>query len=96
MHELLVPTHLRTTDPEDMESKYQKMVSATLLAWRALMSALRPDQLAELTTPIKAVLDHAKLWKHAKSTNPMVRPADLFHRKRRRRSILSHIFGPSW
>lgn len=63
----------RTTSQEDMESKYERIVSSSLQAFKKLVFMLPSDSVrdAVLVYMIK-LLDSPNFWKHSKSTVPQV------------------------
>ena len=62
----------RATAPEDMESKYVRMVTCSLLAVRKLLQSLPPEQVSALTDQLKSILEDPKFWKHGKHKVNMV------------------------
>ena len=64
--------HFRATSPEDMESKYVRVVTCSLLAVRKLLQCLPADQASTLTEQLKTLLKDPKFWKHGKHKVNMV------------------------
>ena len=65
---------IRSTDPEDMENKYTRVLTCSLLAMRKLLQSLPSDQLESVTEPLKNLLEDPKFWKHGKHKVNMVIP----------------------
>ena len=88
--------HFRATSAEDMESKYVRVITCSLLAVKKLLQGLPADQAATLTEQLKTLLDDPKFWKHGKHKVNMVgrlhmsclmgKTNNLHMRKQRRRS----------
>ena len=70
---------IRSTDPEDMENKYTRVLTCSLLAMRKLLQSLPPDQLESITEPLKNMLEDPKFWKHGKHKVNMVRLDTYFN-----------------
>ncbi|XP_053396155.1 E3 ubiquitin-protein ligase listerin-like [Mercenaria mercenaria] len=65
----------KSTEPEDMENKYNRVLTSSLLAVRKLLSSLPANEIESLKQPITTLLDSAKFWKHGKSKINMVKGA---------------------
>ncbi|XP_050414016.1 E3 ubiquitin-protein ligase listerin [Patella vulgata] len=63
----------KTTDSEDMESKYTRTVASSLLGCRKLISAIPEDKLSTLVSSIISLFENGKFWKHGKSVVPSVK-----------------------
>lgn len=57
----------RTTDPDDMENKYNRVVAASLLAIRKLLTGLPANQVEPCNQALAGLLDNPRFWKHGKS-----------------------------
>ncbi|XP_062615887.1 E3 ubiquitin-protein ligase listerin-like [Saccostrea cucullata] len=57
----------KTTEKEDMENKYNRVLTSSLLALRKLLTALPADQLTSLSDKMDSLLKDPKFWKHGKS-----------------------------
>ncbi|BFZ24762.1 hypothetical protein BsWGS_27801 [Bradybaena similaris] len=63
-----------TTSEEDMESKYQRVVSSSLQAFSKLLHMLQAEGLDDsVTATLSKLLDSPVFWKHAKSTLPQIK-----------------------
>ena len=71
--------HFRATSPEDMESKYVRVITCSLLAVKKLLQGLPADQAATLTEQLKALLEDPKFWKHGKHKVNMVGGSFYIH-----------------
>ena len=56
-----------------MESRYQKLVSSTLLAWRFFTTLLPSDHQVALHEKYEEILNNGKFWKLAKHNSASVR-----------------------
>ncbi|KAH3724799.1 E3 ubiquitin-protein ligase listerin-like [Dreissena polymorpha] len=65
----------KTTEPEDMENKYNRVLTASLLAIRKLVSNLPTNQIQSLKLAVTALLENPKFWKHGKSKVSSVKGA---------------------
>ncbi|KAK3098056.1 hypothetical protein FSP39_015648 [Pinctada imbricata] len=83
MDNLLKQTPLTLSDPkstekEDMENKYNRVLTSSLLAFRKLLTSLTSEQIQDLTGQLDQLLSDPKLWKHGKSSILSVR-AGMFN-----------------
>lgn len=58
---------LRTTEKEDMENKYNRVMTSSLLAIRKLLTSLPSNQISSLSETMDNLLKDPKFWKHGKS-----------------------------
>ena len=58
---------IRTTEKEDMENKYNRVVTSSLLALRKELTSLPSNQTSSLSECMDNLLKDAKFWKHGKS-----------------------------
>lgn len=58
----------RSTEPEDMQNKYNRMLTSSLLALRKLITAVPANQQEDLKESLNGVLNDSKFWKHGKSS----------------------------
>lgn len=65
----------KSTETEDMENKYNRVLTASLLATRKLMSSVPANQIKSLTEPLTLLFENSKFWKHGKSKVSMVKGA---------------------
>ncbi|XP_076444404.1 E3 ubiquitin-protein ligase listerin-like isoform X2 [Babylonia areolata] len=64
----------KTTEKEDMESKYQRVVSSSLMGLRQLLQALPSAHIDDgLKGHLRELLNNAKFWSLGKSQVPLVR-----------------------
>jgi len=57
----------RTTETEDMEKKYQRVVTSSLLGLRKLLTSLPVTEIESITELLSDLLSDNKFWKHGKS-----------------------------
>lgn len=72
------PTSLsdpKTTEKEDMENKYNRVITSSLLAIRKLLTSLPSNQISSLSETMDNLLKDPKFWKHGKSQVISVRAA---------------------
>jgi len=50
-----------------MENKYNRVLTASLLAIRKLLSNIPANQMESCKTALATMLDNGKFWKHGKS-----------------------------
>lgn len=62
----------RSTTPEEMQGKYDRMVATSLLAVSYLLQHLPTDKKAGVHSQIDALFVQPKLWKYSKSKVPSV------------------------
>ena len=67
-----VPIIFRSTDTEDMETKYQRVLAGSLLAWRQFMMSVPALQEEKLQQTYAEILKQGKFWKLAKHTSSQV------------------------
>ncbi|XP_064628174.1 E3 ubiquitin-protein ligase listerin-like [Lineus longissimus] len=65
----------KNTPKEDIESKYVKVVSSSLMAMRLFLTTIPDDQRDDLTGLVDEILAAPKLWKHSKNPSSMIRSA---------------------
>lgn len=58
---------LRTTEKEDMENKYNRVMTSSLLAIRKLLTSLPSNEISSLSETMDNLLKDPKFWKHGKS-----------------------------
>lgn len=58
---------LRTTEKEDMENKYNRVITSSLLAIRKLLTSLPSNEISSLSETMDNLLKDPKFWKHGKS-----------------------------
>ncbi|KAK7480178.1 hypothetical protein BaRGS_00028563 [Batillaria attramentaria] len=63
----------KTTPPEEMEAKYQRVLSSSLLALRQLLLTLPPAELEGVKGHMRGLLNDGKFWKLSKSAVLTVR-----------------------
>ena len=51
-----------------MISKYNRVITSSLLALRKLITTLPANQIEDLKEPLKTLLKDGKFWKHGKTT----------------------------
>ena len=62
----------RTTDKEDMDARYQKLVASSLQGWKLLTSLLDADHQVKLHQQYTDILNNTKFWKLGKHQTTMV------------------------
>ncbi|KAK0056651.1 E3 ubiquitin-protein ligase listerin [Biomphalaria pfeifferi] len=68
----------QTTSEEDMQSKFERVVSSSLLALRKLIMSLPPDTVAlSLNEQLTTLLASLAFWKHTKSSVSLIKSATL-------------------
>ncbi|XP_064613366.1 E3 ubiquitin-protein ligase listerin-like [Liolophura sinensis] len=65
----------KTSSPEDMEMKYNRMVTSSLLAWRKLLETLPASQHGRVPATLTQLLNNPKLWKLSKSSVTAIKAA---------------------
>ncbi|KAL4232926.1 listerin E3 ubiquitin protein ligase 1 [Mactra antiquata] len=65
----------KCTEADDMENKYNRVLTSSLLAIRKLVSSIPANQIESLKSQLTGLLDNQKFWKHGKSKVNMVKGA---------------------
>ncbi|XP_078698353.1 E3 ubiquitin-protein ligase listerin-like isoform X4 [Branchiostoma floridae x Branchiostoma belcheri] len=65
----------KTTSPEEVEAKYQRVVTASLMAIKLFMNTIPASENMELTETYGRLLGNDKLWKFSKHKSPQIRGA---------------------
>ncbi|XP_052810138.1 E3 ubiquitin-protein ligase listerin-like [Mya arenaria] len=63
----------KTTEAEDMENKYNRVLTSSLLAMRKLLTNIPANEIESCKQPMATLLDNGKFWKHGKSKVSSVR-----------------------
>ncbi|CAH1799497.1 unnamed protein product [Owenia fusiformis] len=63
----------RLYSKDEMESKYYKVISSTLLAWKLFISTVPDVQQQSLHDKYSAILNEGKFWKYGKHKSSMIR-----------------------
>ncbi len=62
----------RVVPVEERESKYNRLISATLLSTSYLLNNLSQDDVNSLSSEIQDILEEKKFWKFSKHKSAMV------------------------
>ncbi|KAJ8315834.1 hypothetical protein KUTeg_007984 [Tegillarca granosa] len=65
----------KNTESEDMQNKYNRVLTSSLLALRKLITAIPANQQKDLKEQLNCVLNDSKFWKHGKSSVIIVKGA---------------------
>ncbi|XP_066277345.1 E3 ubiquitin-protein ligase listerin-like isoform X3 [Branchiostoma lanceolatum] len=65
----------KTTSPEEVEAKYQRVVTASLMAIKLFMNIIPASENMDLTDTYARLLGNDKLWKFSKHKSPQIRGA---------------------
>ncbi|XP_033741541.1 E3 ubiquitin-protein ligase listerin-like [Pecten maximus] len=65
----------KTTDPDDMQNKYLRVMTSSLYALRKLLTSLPVNQIEALTDSLDILLKDSKFWKHGKSPTASIKAA---------------------
>lgn len=68
----------KTTPAEEMEAKYQRVLSCSLLALRQLLQTLPPADMESIQGHVRGLLNDGKFWKLSKSTVLTVRSGQFW------------------
>eukprot|EP00794_Sanderia_malayensis_P000162 gene162-774_t len=60
---------------EERESKYNRLISATLFSFGYLLDSLSPSDIESLSSELESILKEKKFWKFSKQKSPMIRNA---------------------
>ncbi|KAK2159779.1 hypothetical protein LSH36_146g00024 [Paralvinella palmiformis] len=67
-----LPTSCRTTDAENMEAKYNRVLCASLNALKTFLSIIPSDHQRSLVNNYKLILDNNRFWKYSKHQQTMI------------------------
>ena len=62
----------RVTPEEERETKYNRLVSSTLLSFGYVMELLQQNDIADVTEQFENIFGEKKFWKFSKHSSPMV------------------------
>lgn len=57
-----------TTEQDEMVSKYNRVLTSSLLALRKLITSIPANQIEDLKEPLRNLIKDGKFWKHGKAT----------------------------
>lgn len=65
----------KTTDPDDMQNKYLRVMTSSLYALRKLLTSLPANHVESLYESLDILLKESKFWKYGKSPTPSIKAA---------------------
>lgn len=63
----------RTSKPEEMDAKYQRIVIASLQGYNLYLQKVTSDQIREAEETNKKIVSAPKFWEYSKSKVPLIR-----------------------